>query len=416
MKTSTKRRLLVGGAVATLAISPFIIRNFRKSTQLPTGPVSTFPVSVDLSVVPSGKVNVVNEYITFEPLTIPADEVQPWTLNAAFSNDNKCLFVSYCSGNDFQAEVCYAPLDKSGLPQSFVVLEKFGSPSVVVGMGCSSLSNRGSRQLSYRLREHVKSANVCKDSISCVSFHQRGTRLEQLPDPVLLSESEFTAERLALSGISKSNHCWLDERNTFVFPNMSGTLLLMANCEKNVSEERISTLRKFFNEADGKATDHRVIISNMHIADNTIKFLEAPRTMVRQDKFDMFTDPYRTETGLLVSIGFDGGVKSEEAFPVPSRNRKTLITNAYCLFDSSEFFLTAALETPQEYFVFRFWGGDVVPPDTGINYVFAPLLILPSGRHLLCAREVGASYVDRAKKLGIRLSTLGIIELPFKIG
>ena len=413
MKISTKKRLLLGGAVSALAVAPFIIRNFRKTTQLPEGHVATFPATRDPSIVPSGKVDVVNDYITFEPLTLPSDDVHSWTLNAALSNDNKWLFVSYCSGSDCQAKICYAPLDRSGLPESFVELEKFGSQSAVVGMGCSSLSSRGSSQLSYRLRKH--GVDVCKDSISCVSLRQRGVRLEQLPDPVLLSESEFSAKELVLFGIGKSNHCWLNERNAFVFPNMSGVLLLMANCEKS-SNERISTLRKLFNETDGEAKDHRVITSNLHIEYNTIKFLEAPRTIGGQGKLDPLVDPYRTDTGLLVSIGLDGIAKSEKMFPVPSRNRKTLITNTHVLFHSYEFFLTAALETPQEYFEFRFWRGDVVPPDTGINYIFVPLLILQSGRHLLCARDVGASFVGQARKLGFPLSTLGIIELPFKVG
>jgi hypothetical protein len=78
--------------------------------------------------------------------------------------------------------------------------------------------------------------------------------------------------------------------------------------------------------------------------------------------------------------------------------------------------LTAILEAPQDYTQVRFLIDEIKLPESGINYVFDPLLILPSGKHLLCARNVGRSYVEKAKELGLPLSTLGIIELPFEIG
>jgi len=415
MDKVTTRRLFLGGAVIALAISPFIIRNLRKTTELPQ--TGTFEVKVDPSVVPSGKIKVFWDFITFQPLTLPGGEIRSGTLNASLSNDNKWLFVSYSFSEDHQSQICYAPLDKSGLPETFVELDNFGSQSFVLGMGCSSF-NSGSSRFSYRWRKYEKDTGINKGSLFCVSLRQQGQKLEYVPDStLLLSKDECPAESVYLPGAVIANHCWLEGKNAFVSQNLTGMSLLRANCESVVSGERISFLRQLFKGVNNNIPEgRRVIPSNLFLEEGTIKFFESP-VSIRPDKWDRDLDPYRTEPGLLVSLDSEGAIKSEEVFPVPSCLRKTLLTRTHYLFHGSlspQFFFTAALETPQEYSMLRFSQDDL--EDSGIAYIFDILAILPSGRHLLCARDVGRSYVDKAKELGLPLSTLGIIELPFNVG
>jgi hypothetical protein len=59
MDKKITRRAILGTTVAALAVSPFIIKNFRKTTELPEDFVDTFPISIDPSIVPSGKVDMV---------------------------------------------------------------------------------------------------------------------------------------------------------------------------------------------------------------------------------------------------------------------------------------------------------------------------------------------------------------------
>jgi hypothetical protein len=137
------------------------------------------------------------------------------------------------------------------------------------------------------------------------------------------------------------------------------------------------------------------------------------------NNWDPFVDPYRTSAGFFVSLNQDGTTHSEEAFPVPSYNRKILLTKTHCFFGSVpsvQFFLTAKLETPQDYFELAFSRDEIILPGSGINYIFDPLLILPSGRHLLCTKDVWRSFVGAARRRGLSLSTLGVVELPFRVG
>jgi len=421
MNKVTKRRLILGTAVIALAISPFIIRNLRKTTQLPTS--TTFTISKDPSVVPSGKIDVVNDYITFVPLTLPQDNVHSGTLNSVLSNDNKWLLVSYCFGEDCQSQICYVPLDKFGLLETFVELKNFGTQSVVAELGCSSLSNQQNGRFSYRWRRLEDGVDACSESLECISLRHEGKKIECSSEPVLLDKIEFQMKQWGPFGVGGPNHCWLDGQNAFVSVrrDMQNASLTKTDCG-NVDGDRFHSLRPLLQGPVGQRSISRCITSNFLLDGKTVKFLEAPsRSMDTTGQWNPAVDPYRSDPdGLLVSLNLDGTIKSEEAFPVPSHNRKVLITNTHLFVTSTDssgqFFLTAALKTPQEYFELRFSKDEIQLPDSGINYIYTPLAILPSGKHLLCARDVGRSYVDKARELKLPLSTLGIIELPFKIG
>lgn len=132
-------------------------------------------------------------------------------------------------------------------------------------------------------------------------------------------------------------------------------------------------------------------------------------------KWDSSRDSYRSVSGNLVSLNADGIIESQKPFAVPSHSRKTIMTRTHCLFPSipsCQFFLFASLSEPQKLYKVTFPLDDIVLPDSGINYVFNPLLILPTGKHLLCVRNVGLDFEEDAQRLGLSLCELGIIELP----
>jgi len=400
MKAITRRALL-GGAVGVLAVSPFIIRNFRRTTQLSTS--ATSPIS-------------------FEPLSLPNGGILQGTLNAVLSNDNKWLLVSYCFGNDCQAHVCYVPLDQSGLPDTFVELKNFGSQSVVTELGCSSLPNQQNGWFSYNLRRLEDGVNACSASLECISLRHREKQIELSSDSVLLEKITFQMQKWVPTGVSGRNHFWLDGQDAFISVHgMQDASLTKIDCG-NVDGNRFHKLRPLLQGPVGQRTISRRISSNFLLDGKTIKFLEAPArsTDLTKNQWNADVDSYRSDPeGISVSLNLDGTIELEKPFPVPSFFRKTLITQTHCFFPSvpsGQFFLTASLEKPQDYFELRFSKDEIQLPDSGINYVFDPLLILPSGRHLLCVRDVGISFVGKAKELGLPLSTLGIVELPFKIG
>ena len=409
------RRALLGGAVGALAVSPFIIKHFRKTMPLPY--TATYEIERDTSVVPSGKVDVFNDFITFRPLTLPGGDIRSWTLNASLSGDNKWLFVSYCFGEDYRSHICCAPLDKFGLPETFIELKNFDSQSVIVGLGCSSLTNRGNSHFSYHWLEYKADMGISIISMSCVSLRQNGKKLEFFPDSVLLSKVERPAKKLEEVGaVGLRNHCWIGQQDIFFFAP-ARTLLVRAN-GKPAQDGGFTNLHHLLQEGMSNM-EPRSINSNLFLDGEVVKFLSAPVRPQNTDKWDRVLDPYRTDPdGLLFSFNFDGTIKSRETFPVPLFSRKTLITKTHCLFPDRghQRFLTASLEKPQDYIQLGFAMDEVQMPDSGINYVYDPLAILSSGRHLLCARDVGRSYVDKAKKLGLPLSTLEIVELPFKVG
>ena len=426
MKTSTKRRLAIGSAITALVAAPFLLRNFRKTTQLPEGPVGTFPALRDPSVVPSGKVDVVNDFITFEPLTLPESNIRSWTLNAVLSNDSKWILVSYRSRANDQSQICYAPLDKFGLPKTFADLKQFGLKTAIYGLGCSSV-NSGRGHFSYGLRKVETDANFPTNSLYRVPFQQKGKAIECSSEPVVLDVG--TEDQLPWESFRTCNHCWMDSQKEFFLEHYEETTgeysLVKASVEnaaKGIFAHMRNTMQQEKIYENGKLVAIKVqgntIVSNLLLQNQAINFLEAPIQIRGRDRLDPAVDPYRTSSGLMVSMDLDGRINSEKPFPVPSWNRTTLMTRTHCFFPSTggQFFLTAALENPQDYFELRFSKGEIELPGSGINYVFDPLLILPSGRHLLCARDVGRSYIDKAKEIGIPLSELGIIELPFRVG
>jgi hypothetical protein len=424
MKISTKRRFLVGG-VGVLVVTPFIISGFRRTTLLPS--VETYEVRLkgDPTVVPSGKIDVVREPITFEPLVLPSGDIRSWTLNAALSNDNKWLIVSYCFNDDDRSQICYAPLDSSGLPDTFMELESFGPKTVVRELGCSSLTKRGDGRFSYCLKKLEDGVDACSESLYYISLRQSGKKLTYSSESVLLTRREFRQKIWTNSGAGWRNHFWLEGQNAFISvqPGMQGISSLIRTDCGNVDGDKFRSLRPLVEGPVGNRSMNRVIASNLILNGKTVNFLEAPvHLRDKNEKWDPFTDSYRSVSGLIVSLDMEGMTKSEEPFPVPSYSgtmRKTLITKTHCLFSSvpsSQFFLSAALGTPQDYTRLNFSEEGTQLPDSGINFLYDPLLILPSGKHLLCACDVGRSFVDKARKQGLPLSTLGIVELPFKIG
>ena len=385
----------------------------------------TFPARRDPSVIPSGKVDVVNNYITFNALPLPKDDIRSGALNATLSGDNTTLIVSYRFDVSDQSQICCAPLDKFGLPETFVKLKDFGTKSAIYGLGCSSTKS-GHGYISYGLRKARIGTNSCINSLYCVPFRQKGKDIDCSSESVLLAEE--IEQHSLWESFRICNHCWLDNQKGFVFERRKDESDEFELTQVNVEDfskaqfrhMRITGRREKLFEDDKLVAVKvlgNVVRSNLLLQNGTVNFLEAPMGVVNQKIGDII-DSYRTIPGLLVSLDIEGNVKSEERFPVISHYRKTLITKTHCFFPSigGGFFLTAALETPQDYFELRFSKDELQLPDSGICYVFDPLLILPSGRHLLCARDVGRSFVDKAQKLGLPLSTLGIIELPFKVG
>ena len=408
------RRALLGGVVGALAVSPFIIKHFRKTTPLPEGYVDTFPRAIDPSIVPSGKVDVVYDPVTFVPLTLPSEGIISWTQNAVLSNDNKWLLVSHCFGDDCQSQICYAPLDKSGLPETFVKLKDFGPKSVVTGLGCSSLDNRTGGRLSCRLQKFEEQKPddggiTFSLSLVCADLQTKGKTLEHSSESVVLRKDEFPAKSWGPLPVGQYNHRWLEGQNAFLAVLGFNTRqdLYRVDCEDNDKDNRLQVLRPLKN-----GDLHRDIGSNLFLDDKTITFLEAPmRLRGKDEKWNGAIDSYRTDPdGLLVSLNLDGTTNSEKSFPVPlySYLRKTLITKTHCFFrsiPSGQFFVIASFEKPQDYIKLGFALDEIQLPDSGINYIFEPLLILPSGRHLLCARDVGNVFVKKAQELGLPLST-----------
>jgi len=426
MDKVTTRRLFLGGAVTALAISPFIIRNFRRTTQLPTS--TTFPISKDPSVVPSGKIDVVDDFVSFKPLTLPRDDVRSLSLNATLSEDNKWIIVSYCFNENYQSQICYAPVNEAGLPDKFVELQSFDPKSVITGLGCSSSRNDTGR-ISYCLRNAENSNDTtCNESLFCVLFRQDGGRtIKYSTEPILLlQESLWPGAWCALGSNARRYHCWL---NATAFVAVHGTydVALVRVDTNNVSDTRFHSIRSLARYEkiveNGKLVALKAsgneVSSSLFSDGKALKFLETPLDVSPlPSTWDPMTDPFRTVSGSLFLLDGEGAIKSEEPFPVPAFRRKTLITKTHCLFPSTggQFFVTAMLETPHDYTQVRFSKDEIKRPDSGIQYIFDPLVILPSGRHLLCARYVGRSYVDKAKEQRLPFSTLGVIELPFKVG
>jgi len=414
MSILTKRRIILGSAVSALAIAPFVIRNCRKTTQLPMASTASSRPK-DPLVVPSGKVDVIRDSVTFEPLVLPDDNIRSWTLNATLSNDNKWLFVSYCFNKDCQAKISYASLDNAGLPGTFIELNKFESQSVIMGFGCSSFTDQGRGQFSYYIGISEEGVNAYSNSFVYAPILHSGSEIVYASDLVTLAKIEYRTESWMPLVLYRKNHCWLDGQNAFI--SVQGSFLTRTDCG-DAGDNRFHNLRSLRGVRD---TERRSINSNLFLDGSTIGFLEAPaRERDKSEKWDGAIDSYRTDPdGLRVSLNTDGTTRFEEPFPVPSFNRNTLLTKTHCFFGSVpsiQFFLAASLEKPQDYVHFRFSRDEIQLPDSGINYVFDPLLILPSGKHVLCARNVGTSFVSKAQELRLPLSTLGIIELPFKIG
>jgi hypothetical protein len=364
---------------------------------------------------------VVRDPVTFVPLVLPKRGIQVSALNAVLSSDSKWLLVSYCFGEDWRAQICYAPLAKTGLPETFVELENFDSRSAITELGCSSFADSANGRLSYQLRRLEDGAEVCSESLMCVSLRHSGKNLKPSSEPILLEKIEFQMKNWGLFGVGDRNHFWLEGQNAFIsVRGLQTSSLVKTNAGINVDGDRFRELRPLLQGPVGNRSVSRRICSNF-CDGTTMNFLESPIRIeeMAPSAWDSAIDSYRTNPGLLVSLKSDGTLKSEEPFPVPAFFRKALITKTHCFFRSApsgQFFLTAALGMPQDYVQLGFLKDELQLPDSGINFVFEPLLVLPSSRHLLCVRDVGTDFIDKAQKLGIPLSTLGIIELPFKIG
>ena len=311
------------------------------------------------------------------------------------------------------------------MPESFDKLITFDPHSAILGMGCSSFNEDGSAQLSYHLSKFNQEKESTHLALFCKVLQNKETTLEYSSTSVLLTESEIRMKDFMehLNTIGNMNHCHLSGQPTFFYSNISGSLLCKADYQKE-DNDNISILHQFASK-EMKPGEYRRLNSNLFYDGKTVKYLEAPVHEQEMDqkyyykKWDSSRDSYRSSAGNLVSLNADGNIESQKPFAVPSHSRKSILTNTHCLFPSipsCQFFLFASLNEPQKLYKLTFPLDDIVLPDSGINYVFKPLLILPTGKHLLCARNVGIGFEEDAKRLGLSLSEIGMVELPEKVG
>jgi len=429
VKRNVKRRVILGAAFAALVAGPFVVRSLRKPEIL------EWRIPSEMSS--SGSVLMAEA--SFSPLVLPnSNDINHNSIAACLSTDKDVILVSYSYGNDSKSRLVCGSLSRRGVIGNFETLLNIERPlSVIASIGCSGVKNG---RVSFVLRQgdpEGDERSLCRELFCFAHLKMSHSGVFSLPEDEIdvAPSGQSIFKRAIFSRMDFDPHCWAGGASSLFFGGQQG---IERFCPAEIEFRAAYTRKVIFafaksGESLNRVPDPQVICSNIgENGDTTLNFVIAPLSAINsfhsQEQIEHFgknADRGSIDLGLFTGDGnktvidLEGNVLSQIPFPTLPFNQQAKLTRTHWCFVHSftgKSLFSAPLNDPNNYTTFIFPDDQISIPEKEIGLTYKIHAVLPDGQSLLCSRNVGTAFVERAKREGIPLSELGIAKLSRSIG